>query len=77
MNTEASTLRSQIAAKEYEIQRLERLKRKDASNELNLNLQQQQAELVILITIYILMFVALTLIIIIGFLEEKVFNSKR
>ena len=54
MNTEASTLRSQIAAKEYEIQRLERLKRKDASNELNVNLQQQQAELVILTTIYIL-----------------------
>ena len=53
MNTEASTLRSQIAAKEYEIQRLERLKRKDASNELNVNLQQQQAELVILTTIYI------------------------
>jgi hypothetical protein len=54
VNTEASTLRSQIAAKEYEIQRLERLKRKDASNELNVNLQQQQAELVILTTIYIL-----------------------
>ena len=48
VNTEASTLRSQIAAKEYEIQRLERLKRKDSSNELNTNLQQQQAELVIL-----------------------------
>jgi adenine specific DNA methylase Mod len=48
VNTEASAIRSQIAAKEYEIQRLERLKRKDTSIEFDSSLKKLQSELVTL-----------------------------